>query len=95
MSASAVDHIHLMHQTTPDPLPESPKMTHRPVTFPVASALASRVATLLTLGALSAPALAHEGHGLPGAAHWHATDVLGFVAVAALVAGVIWFKGRK
>ena len=38
---------------------------------------------------------AHEGHGLPGLSHWHSTDVLGFVVVAALIAGVVWFKGRK
>ncbi len=67
--------------------PESPKMTHR--------ILAARLSALALLGSLSAPALAHEGHGLPGLAHWHATDVLGFVALAAIVAGVIWFKGRK
>lgn len=62
-------------------------MTHR--------ILAARLSALALLGSLSAPALAHEGHGLPGLAHWHATDVLGFVALAAIVAGVIWFKGRK
>lgn len=51
----------------------------------------STVTALLSAGA----AHAHEGHGLPGISHWHSTDVLGFIAVAALVAGVIWFKGRK
>ena len=49
------------------------------------------LAALLSTGA----AHAHEGHGLPGISHWHSTDVLGFIAVAALVAGFIWFKGRK
>ncbi|MFN4359456.1 MAG: hypothetical protein ACK4F4_01890 [Hylemonella sp.] len=34
-------------------------------------------------------AQAHEGHGL-GGAHWHATDVLGFIAVAVLVGVAIW-----
>ena len=34
-------------------------------------------------------ALAHEGHGLTGL-HWHATDVLGFVVVAALIGVAIW-----
>ena len=29
------------------------------------------------------PAVAHEGHGLPGAAHWHATDTLGLLLVYA------------
>ncbi len=51
----------------------------------------------LLLASVSAalPAWAHEGHGMPGFAHWHASDVLGFVAVAAVVAAVIWFKGGK
>ena len=39
-------------------------------------------------------AFAHEGHGLPGAAHWHATDTLGFVGVA-LVAVAVWFIGKN
>ncbi len=52
--------------------------------------------TLLAACALTGAgsALAHDGHGLFGA-HWHATDVLGFIAAAA--AGVValsWF-GRK
>ncbi len=34
-------------------------------------------------------ARAHEGHGL-GGTHWHATDVLGFVVVAVLIAVAIW-----
>ena len=51
---------------------------------------------ILTAGLLAVQtAHAHEGHGLPGISHWHSTDVLGFVVVAALFAGVIWFKGRK
>ena len=36
---------------------------------------------------------AHEGHGLGGSAHWHATDVLGFVGVGLVVAAA-WFLGR-
>ena len=35
---------------------------------------------------------AHEGHGL-GGTHWHATDVLGFVAVVALAA-LVWIKRK-
>jgi hypothetical protein len=38
---------------------------------------------------------AHEGHGLPGASHWHADNVallLGVVVVAALG---LWFSRRK
>jgi hypothetical protein len=34
---------------------------------------------------------AHDGHGLTGA-HWHATDVLGFIAVGALIGVAIWFS---
>jgi hypothetical protein len=38
-------------------------------------------------------ALAHDGHGLWGS-HWHATDVLGFVATGAAVVAALWW-GRK
>jgi hypothetical protein len=37
------------------------------------------------LGACAA-ATAHEGHGLPGTIHWHATDTWGFAMVAVLTA---------
>jgi len=50
---------------------------------------------LLSTTCVALPAWAHEGHGMPGFAHWHASDVLGFVAIAAVVAAVIWFKGGK
>jgi hypothetical protein len=47
-----------------------------------------------TLTALAAQA--HEGHGLPGASHWHATDAWGLLAVGALVALAIWLsRGGK
>ena len=36
---------------------------------------------------------AHEGHGLMGT-HWHATDTLGFVAVAAMVAVAVWLSRK-
>jgi hypothetical protein len=39
-------------------------------------------------------AQAHEGHGLPGASHWHASDLLGFALALAVVIGMIWFNGR-
>jgi hypothetical protein len=42
---------------------------------------------------LANTALAHDGHGL-GGAHWHATDVLGFVAAAAVLAVAVYF-GKK
>jgi hypothetical protein len=49
------------------------------------------LASLALLG--SSSALAHDGHGLFGG-HWHATDLLGFLAAAVGVAAVAWF-GRK
>lgn len=38
-------------------------------------------------------AFAHEGHGLQGV-HWHATDTLGFVVVAVMVAVAIWLSRK-
>ena len=49
--------------------------------------------TALCTGLLALPAFAHEGHGLFGS-HWHATDVLGFVAAGGAVALMLWFSGR-
>jgi uncharacterized protein HemY len=40
-------------------------------------------------------ASAHEGHGIEGASHYHATDVWGFVALAIVAAVVWWFSGRN
>ncbi len=39
---------------------------------------------------------AHEGHGLPGGAHWHADDALVLITLglAAAVAGV-WLNRKK
>ena len=54
-----------------------------------------RLATLLTLGGAGLAAHAHEGHGLPGSHHWHATDVLGYVVLAAVAGAVWWWTGRK
>jgi hypothetical protein len=39
-------------------------------------------------------ALAHGGHGAEGA-HWHATDVWGFVLLGAAVALVLWSRRGK
>ncbi len=52
-----------------------------------------RFALPLTIALMAHKALAHEGHGL-GGTHWHATDVLGFVVAAALVALAVYF-GKK
>ena len=51
---------------------------------------------LVTLINLSATAtFAHNGHGLVGT-HWHATDVLGFVAAALAVGVAVWLsRGGK
>jgi hypothetical protein len=48
----------------------------------------------LILAGLPWAAMAHDGHGL-GSTHWHATDVLGFVAVALFAAAAAWWSGRK
>lgn len=53
------------------------------------------LALTLTASAATLPAWSHEGHGLPGIAHWHASDVLGFIAIAGVVAAILWFKGGK
>ena len=47
----------------------------------------------LTTGLVALPAFAHDGHGLLGS-HWHATDVMGFVAAGAVVALLVWLSGR-
>ena len=39
-------------------------------------------------------ARAHEGHGLPGASHWHAGDLGLYLAAAAVAAGA-WLLGRR
>ena len=51
---------------------------------------------LVTLINLSATATyAHNGHGLVGT-HWHATDVLGFVAAVLAVGVAVWLsRGGK
>ena len=51
---------------------------------------------LIAAGALfnwATAAFAHEGHGLPSV-HWHATDVLGFVAVGGAIAAAIWLSRK-
>ena len=50
--------------------------------------------TLMLTSVITTAAIAHDGHGLGGSAHWHATDVLGFVVAAALVAVAVYF-GKK
>ena len=50
---------------------------------------AAAAATLLATPAV----LAHEGHGLPGASHWHASDAWG-LALSLGVAAVAWWLSR-
>ena len=51
-----------------------------------------KIAALSTL-LIALPALAHDGHGLFGS-HWHATDVMGFLAAGGVVALLVWLSGR-
>jgi hypothetical protein len=44
---------------------------------------------------LAAAAQAHEGHGLPGATHWHASDAWGLALALAIGAGAVWLSARK
>jgi hypothetical protein len=53
--------------------------------MPLATALGAALASL--------PAQAHDGHGLFGA-HWHASDTLGFVGLAVLVAAAVWLTRK-
>lgn len=51
--------------------------------------------TIAGVGTLAAgAAMAYEGHGLPGASHWHAIGVFGLVLVVAAAAGVGWLGCR-
>ena len=45
------------------------------------------------LGMVATAVFAHDGHGLAGM-HWHATDTLGFIAVAAMLAVAIWLSRK-
>lgn len=52
----------------------------------------SRTLNGVALLAGSACAFAHDGPGLPSGAHWHATDVSGFLLVAVLATLAIWLS---
>jgi hypothetical protein len=51
--------------------------------------------TALFLLAWTGLTQAHEGHGLPGLSHWHADDVLVWLAVAAVAGAGLWLARRK
>ena len=53
----------------------------------------TRLISSLALLVLPIVVEAHEGHGIEGASHYHATDVLGFLAALAVIAAV-WWMGR-
>jgi hypothetical protein len=51
-------------------------------------------ACIRLLPLLPSLAVAHEGHGIEGTSHYHATDVWGFVSIVVAAAVVWWFTGR-
>jgi hypothetical protein len=53
----------------------------------------TRLISCLALVVVPVFAHAHEGHGIEGASHYHATDVLGFLAALAVIAAM-WWMGR-
>ena len=54
-----------------------------------------RTLTAAFLASAVTAAQAHEGHGLPGISHWHATDTLLLVGVVAVAAAGLWWSRRK
>jgi len=62
---------------------------------PRSPAVRAAAVAVTVLTALPLHALAHEGHGMPGTAHWHATDAWGWAVTAALAGLAIWLSRRK
>ena len=61
-----------------------------------ASLLTARFCTTAASALLATGALAHEGHGMEGASHWHITDIWGFVALAVMAGVTLWIsRGGK
>jgi hypothetical protein len=56
---------------------------------------AARPLGAAAVGCIALAASAHEGHGLPGDSHWHATDVFGVVLAVASAAALLWWRNRK
>jgi hypothetical protein len=55
----------------------------------------TRWLSLTPLLLLPLAANAHEGHGIEGVSHWHATDAAGLVALVTGLAVGLWLAGRK
>jgi len=53
-----------------------------------------RSALCAALAAVATASFAHEGHGMTGASHWHATDTFGLLALGGLIALAIWLSSR-
>lgn len=54
-----------------------------------------KLIAIALMNTCASTAFAHEGHGMFGS-HWHATDVLGFVVVGAVLALAVWLtRGGK
>ncbi|MBI3368697.1 MAG: hypothetical protein HY021_09735 [Burkholderiales bacterium] len=53
-----------------------------------------RMTLLAALLCCSASVLAHSGHGMPGEVHWHASDALVLLAVAAAIGLGLWLSRR-
>jgi hypothetical protein len=54
-----------------------------------------RTLTAALLASAGTAAQAHEGHGLPGISHWHASDTLLLLGVVAVAAAGLWWSRRK
>ena len=57
--------------------------------------LAHQLLSITLINVPATAAFAHNGHNLAGT-HWHATDVLGFVAAAVAIGVAVWLsRGGK
>jgi hypothetical protein len=57
--------------------------------------IAHKLLSIALINLTATAVFAHDGHGLAGT-HWHATDVLGFVAAAVAVGVAVWLsRGGK
>ena len=57
--------------------------------------IAHKLLSITLINLPASAAFAHNGHGLAGT-HWHATDVMGFVAAAVAVGVAVWLsRGGK